>query len=80
LGVKVIGLYSPIRVQSVFRWGPWSKDPKKSSAQVPQVVCGETFKCSLQKCPYYECMGKIPVADIVEQAQSMLDGEQKEIS
>lgn len=73
LGVPVIGLYSPIKVQSALRWGPLSKNVEKTKILVPDVICGEVKKCAGRDCPYFECMGKIEVEDVVKQAISIMD-------
>jgi heptosyltransferase-3 len=73
LGVPVVGIYSPIKVQSALRWGPISKEENKVKLLVPDVICGETIKCSLRECPYYECMGKIEVEDVLKQALSIME-------
>lgn len=73
LGVPLVGLYSPIKVQSALRWGPISKDMEKIKVLVPDVICGETKKCAERACPYFECMGKIEVEDVAKQAISIMD-------
>lgn len=73
LGVPVVGLYSPIKVQSALRWGPMSKNSEKTKILVPDVICGEVKKCAERACPYYECMGKIEVEDVVKQATSIME-------
>lgn len=73
LGVPVVGLYSPIKVQSALRWGPVAKDMEKVKILVPDVICGETKKCAERECPYFECMGKIEVEDVVKQATAIMD-------
>jgi ADP-heptose:LPS heptosyltransferase len=73
LGVPVVTLYSPIRVQSALRWGPLPKHPEKMKVLVPDVICGETKKCAERECPYYECMGKIEVDDVLKQAVAIMD-------
>lgn len=73
LNVPVVGIYSPIKVQSAKRWGPIPKDPQKTKIVIPDVICGEATKCALKDCPYYECMGKIEVDDIVKQAIKVMD-------
>lgn len=65
LGVKTVTLYSPIKVQSTMRWGPFIRDASKLKILVPDVVCGESFECAGQSCPYYECMSKIEVEDVI---------------
>lgn len=73
LGVPVVGLYSPIKVQSALRWGPLSKNNEKIKILVPDVICGEVKKCAERACPYYECMGKIEVEDVVKQATAIME-------
>lgn len=73
LGVPVISLYSPIKVQSALRWGPLTNSPLKLKVFVPDVICGEVRKCAERACPYYECMGKIEVEDVVKQAVSIME-------
>ncbi len=73
LGVPVVALYSPIKIQSALRWGPISKNPEKTKILVPDVICGEIKKCAEKACPYYECMGKIEVEDVVKQATAIME-------
>lgn len=71
LGVKTVALYSPIKVQSAMRWGPFKRDSNKLEILVPDVVCGESFECAGQSCPYYECMAKIEVEDVIRAAAQL---------
>ncbi|MBL6990811.1 MAG: glycosyltransferase family 9 protein [Bacteriovoracaceae bacterium] len=71
LGVDVVGIYSPIKVQSALRWGPYNPNAKKVKVVVPDVVCGESFYCAGESCPYYECMPKIEVEDVILQIQQL---------
>lgn len=73
LGVPVVSIYSPIKVQSSLRWGPLAKNKEKIKTLVPDVICGEIKKCALRECPYYECMGKIEVEDVLKQAISIME-------
>ena len=73
LGVPVVSIYSPIKIQSSLRWGPLAKNKDKLKVLVPDVICGETKKCALRDCPYFECMGKIEVEDVLIQALSIMD-------
>jgi heptosyltransferase-3 len=73
LGVPVVSIYSPIKIQSSLRWGPLAKNKEKVKILVPDVICGEVKKCALRECPYYECMGKIEVEDVVKQALIVMD-------
>lgn len=73
LGIPVVSIYSPIKVQSALRWGPLAKNREKIKILVPDVICGEVKKCALKECPYYECMGKIEVEDVLKQSISIMD-------
>lgn len=73
LGVPVVSIYSPIKIQSSLRWGPLAKNKDKVKILVPDVICGEVKKCALRECPYYECMGKIEVEDVLKQALTVMD-------
>jgi ADP-heptose:LPS heptosyltransferase len=72
-GTPVVGIYSPIKVQSRLRWGPVGADQSKIRVVVPDVICGEHKKCALRACPYYECMGRIEVEDVVREANSIIN-------
>lgn len=71
LGIKLIALYSPIKVQSALRWGPYTRD-NKTKIIVPNVVCGEQFFCNSTICPYHECMSLIEVDEVIEAAEYLL--------
>jgi ADP-heptose:LPS heptosyltransferase len=73
LGVPTVTLFSPIKVQSSLRWGPLAKNKDKIKILVPDVICGEVNSCALKACPYYECMGKIEVEDVINQAIPIID-------
>lgn len=64
LGVKTIGIYSPVRVQAPKRWGPLGP---QVSVHVPQVSCPGHFKCHMQECQYYNCMDQISVESVLAQ-------------
>lgn len=65
LGVAVVTLYPPIRVQTPTRWGPWQK-PEGSEVLVPPVECPAVFRCRGPSCPHYFCMEKITVEAVFE--------------
>ena len=71
LGVPTIGIYSPIKVQSALRWGPFVRN-EKVRVVVPDVICGEQFKCALRACPYYRCMAQIEVEEVFTHAQQLI--------
>lgn len=66
LGIHMLGLYSPIKVQSARRWSPVIRD-ERTKIIVPDVICGEQFKCAGEACPYYECMSKVEVEDVYQE-------------
>lgn len=72
MGAPVVGIYSPIKIQSRLRWGPLAMDPNKVRVIVPDVICGEHKRCALRACPYYECMGRIEVEDVVREATNVI--------
>ncbi|MBF0208332.1 MAG: glycosyltransferase family 9 protein [Oligoflexia bacterium] len=65
LGVDLIALYSPIKVQSAKRWGPFFTN---SHFQVltPPVSCAAHFYCIHSKCKNYPCMHKIKVETVAQ--------------
>jgi ADP-heptose:LPS heptosyltransferase len=65
LSVPVVALFSPIRVQSAKRWGPFGKN---TEVVAPDVKCEENFKCSEYKCSHYDCMNTIKVDKVFEKA------------
>lgn len=77
LKVPVVGIFSPIKVQSALRWGPFNRAKNSTRLVIPDVVCGERFKCAGASCPYYECMSKIEVQDIINELKTILNLEKK---
>ena len=73
LGIPVVAIFSPIKSQSAQRWSPLAPQPQKLRISVPDVICGEVLKCVERACPYYECMGKIEVDEIVKNATAVLE-------
>lgn len=71
LGVKVVSIYSPIKVQSAMRWSPFDRSKEMTRLLIPDVVCGEYKKCIGRSCPYYECMDKIEISDVLKQIMDM---------
>src|SRR3989339_865469 len=64
LKIKTVAIYSPIKVQSAMRWGPFDRTENHCRVVVPDVICGEQFACLGTECPYYDCMMKIEVDDV----------------
>lgn len=64
VGRPVVTFYPPIRVQSAFRWGPYSDRTSGDTVLTPEVVCGEAFKCRGRLCSHYPCMSRIRVNQV----------------
>jgi ADP-heptose:LPS heptosyltransferase len=84
LGKVVVTIFPPIKVQSSVRWGPYGvavgtslgiESEDKASVLVPDVNCGENFRCALSACIYYPCMPKVSVDDVEAQLLALLEGE-----
>ena len=83
LGKKVVTVFSPIRVQSAIRWGPYGVShgsnlgvapQDQATILVPDVNCAENFKCALSACIYYPCMPRISVDDVETQLGVLIEG------
>lgn len=70
LGIKQIAIYSPIKVQSAFRWSPF--EVENSLVLAPKVNCPEKVHCRGESCPEFECMRKIDVNKVIEAAKVLL--------
>jgi ADP-heptose:LPS heptosyltransferase len=73
----VVTFYPPIRVQSALRWGPYfaheaTTGDHRSSVFVPEVYCGQEFKCLGAPCASYPCMKSITVDQVVDAVRSKL--------
>jgi len=69
-GVPVAAIFSPIKVQSAHRWGPYNKD---SVVLAPKVDCPAKFNCLKEKCPSYNCMDKVSIDEVFEKAKKLYD-------
>ncbi len=67
LGVRTVGIYSPVRVQAPTRWGPRGS---KATALVAQVSCPGHHHCLMKKCSLYDCMDLISVDEVIRQMTS----------
>lgn len=72
LGRPVVTFYPPIRVQSAIRWGPYLQDESRAAILVPEVYCGEDFKCVGNVCHYFPCMKSLSVAQALALASHQL--------
>ncbi|MDR3606462.1 MAG: glycosyltransferase family 9 protein [Oligoflexia bacterium] len=75
LGKPVLTFYPPVRVQSVIRWGPYCVDEDQASILVPDVYCGQDFKCIGNLCNYFPCMRSLTVNQAIEQVKRQLDSQ-----
>ncbi len=76
-GRPVVTFYPPIRVQSAIRWGPYIADPEEAGILVPEVYCGEDFKCRGPKCNYYPCMKTISPREALAEVLRVLGRQAK---
>ncbi len=72
LGKPVLTFYPPIRVQSALRWGPYLLDESRASVLVPEIYCGQDFKCLGNLCNYFPCMKSLTVKQALEEAKKQL--------
>lgn len=68
--VPLVSVFSPIKVQSVKRWGPYSRE---SVAIAPRIDCPAKIKCLGEKCSYYNCMDSVSVDEVFEKAKKIYD-------
>jgi ADP-heptose:LPS heptosyltransferase len=68
--VPVAAIFSPIKVQSAHRWGPYSKE---SIVLCPKVECPAKFNCIKEKCQYYNCMDSVSIDEVFEKAKKLYD-------
>jgi len=76
----VLTFYPPIRVQSAIRWGPYLKDESQASVMVPDVYCGQDFKCLGNLCNYFPCMKSLTVTQALDQANQQLSKASLELA
>jgi heptosyltransferase I len=63
LGVPVVSLFSPVRVQRPTRWAPRGD---KVIVLVPEVPCPASFKCHGKSCRYFYCMERLTVDQVLQ--------------
>lgn len=67
LGVRAIGIYSPVRVQSPTRW-------RARGSQVvvlaPKVQCPADFECLETRCKEFYCLDNISVQDVIDEIEN----------
>jgi len=72
LGKPTVSFFSPIRVQSALRWGPYVNDESRHTVLVPDALCGQDFKCAGKKCYFYFCMERLSVEEAVNNVLKQL--------
>lgn len=72
VGCPVVTFYPPIRVQSAIRWGPYVQNEDRAGILVPEVYCGEDFKCRGSICNYFPCMKSIGPRQVMEEINKQL--------
>jgi lipopolysaccharide heptosyltransferase II len=68
----VLTFFSPIRVQSALRWGPYLSDESKASVLVPEIYCGQDFQCLGSLCNYFPCMKSLTVKQAMGEIHKQL--------
>lgn len=71
VGAQVIGIYSPIRVQSAKRWGPMAWNPEASRVVTPIVACPQVYRCSGRACASFDCMETVTVERVLSLIQEI---------
>jgi heptosyltransferase I len=61
LGIPVLGIYCPVKVQSPKRWAPRGA---RTHVIVPDVECPGHMKCLMESCARFDCMRDITVAEV----------------
>jgi len=68
----VVTFFSPIKVQSPKRWGPYSGRKQRAFTFVPDVLCPAKYKCIEKKCNYFPCMQRVSVDSTLKQVEKQL--------
>lgn len=66
-GVATVSLFDPRRGSSPVRWGPLGDRGVVFKPEVPTCE-----KCIYEKCPYWDCMDRIPVETVTQKVQEVL--------
>jgi len=67
LGVATVSLFDPRRGSSTVRWGPLGDRGVVFKPEVPTCE-----KCIYEKCPYWDCMDRIPVETVTQKVREIL--------
>lgn len=63
VGTRVVGIYSPVRVQAPRRWSPIGP---KITIHCPSVECPGEMACLGKTCSQYDCMDQISVDAVAQ--------------
>ena len=67
LDVATVSLFDPRRGSSPVRWGPLGDRGVVFKPEVPTCE-----KCIYEKCPYWDCMDRIPVEAVTQKVREIL--------
>lgn len=67
----ILTFFSPLRVQSSKRWGPYHSESSTTVVLSPAVSCPEAKQCAKEKCPYYDCMDQWEVNVLANHAKDL---------
>lgn len=67
LGLAVAGVYPPLPVQSIGRWGPRGESVR---AVAPALDCPARLACRGDRCRHWNCLESIGVPDVVALARA----------
>lgn len=67
LGLAVAGVYPPLPVQSIGRWGPRGE---RVRAVAPALDCPARLTCRGERCRHWNCLERINVSDVVALARA----------
>jgi len=68
-GKKVFAIFSPVKVQSHFRWGPWGSDSMIFS---PEVKCRAKYKCD-NNCTFFNCVINLSPDKLISEVLGYID-------
>ena len=77
LGKRTVSFFSPIKVQSALRWGPYSSDESMHIELVPDAICGQDLKCAGPKCGFYFCMDRLAVEEAYQSVMAQWESSRK---
>ncbi len=67
LGVKVLGIFPPVRGMSPVRWGPYNQPQNIIMPDVPSCK-----KCIGKRCEFYYCMDSITADEVFRRVRELL--------